>query len=354
MSKRVSTTGRQAALRHPAPAFRFQLGVLALSCLLGCAGANANGAEAARTTASQAKNLTEKLWHEGIERTYHLHLPPGYSRDKPAALVLALHGGGGTGLGFDRSATNGTLTAAADKRGMVLVFPDGIDKRWCDGRTVALQPKPVYDDVGFIAKIIQTMVTRYGVDPRRVYATGISNGGFMSVRLAMDLSDQIAAIAPVTAQLSKALEHRTPKRPISIMIVNGTRDPLVPFEGGHVRLFKFGRSRGQILSTAATVEHFRRHNGCGHTPETHTLPDTDPDDGATVHVQRYTGGKDGTEVALVTVVGGGHTWPGGKQYLSHGLVGTLCRDFNASDLILDFFLRHSRPNPGSTPGQEAN
>ena len=198
------------------------------------------------------------------------------------------------------------------------------------------------NDVDFISKIIDTMVQNYGIDPTQVYATGISNGGFMSVRLAMDLSDKIAAVAPVAAQLSVALEDKTPKLPISIMIVNGTEDPLVPFDGGHVRLFESGRSRGEILSTAVTIEHFRQHNNCEATPKLVELPNTDPDDGTTVTIETYANCDDGAEVILVKVIGGGHTWPGGKPYLSPKLVGMVSREINASEMILDFFLEHAR------------
>ncbi len=279
--------------------------------------------------------------HESVVRTYQIHLPPGFRKDNPAPLVIALHGGGGTGRTFDRGTTQGTITAAADERGIVLVFPEGIDKQWCDGRKEILKGKP-RDDVGFISRIIDAMVMNYGIDPRRVYATGISNGGFMSLRLAMDLSAKIAAVAPVAAQLSRALEDRAPRMPISVMIVNGTQDPVVPFGGGHVRLFRRGRSRGEVLSTEATVARFRRHNGCGKTPERRKLPDRDPNDGTNVQIEKYTGGRQGTEVILVEVIGGGHTWPGGKQYLSPKLAGAVCRDIHASDMILDFFLHHSR------------
>ena len=164
----------------------------------------------------------------------------------------------------------------------------------------------------------------------------------MSVRLAMDLSEKIAAVAPVAAQVSKALRDTTPKLPISIMLVNGTKDPLVPFNGGDLRLFGFGRSRGEVLSTVETVELFRRHNGCDKTPNKTELEDKAPDDGATVEVEKYAGGKDGTEVILLKVIGGGHTWPGGRQYLSPRMIGTVCRDINASEMILDFLLAHSR------------
>lgn len=221
---------------------------------------------------------------------------------------------------------------------MVLLFPDGIGRKWSDGRKV----KASHDDVGFISKLIDLMVKEYKVDPRRIYATGISNGGFMSVRLAMELSEKIAAVAPVTAQIPKVLESRSPKLPISVMIVNGTADPLVPYDGGKIRLFKFGRGRGEIISTSATVDIFRRHNGCDETPKKQLLPDKNPRDGAMIEVGSYTGCKAGTEVILVKVIAGGHTWPGGKQYLGRRIIGPVCRDINASEMILDFFLRHSR------------
>ena len=296
----------------------------------------------AKAIASKNTNLTKTLLHEGLERTYHIHLPPAFSKNKSAPLVLALHGGGGEGRKFEQSTTQGTLTTAADKRGVVLVFPEGVNKQWCDGRTGILKTKKTYDDVAFISKIIDIMVKDYGIDPKRVYATGISNGGFMSVRLAMDLSEKIAAITPVTAQISKALKDKKPKLPISVMIINGTKDPLVPFNGGHVRLFWFGRSRGEILSTDSTVEFFRRHNGCNKTPKKSKPQDKDPKDGTSVEIEKYTGGKDGTEVILVKIIGGGHTWPGGKQYLRPRFIGAVCRDINASEMILDFFLKHSR------------
>lgn len=316
--------------------------IVSLVCFLICIGCGAIVSGDIIDKASQIKELTETLQHEGIERTYHIHFPPGFSKSKPAPLVLALHGGGGKARRFDQSATGGTLTVEADKRGVVLVFPQGINKQWCDGRTEILKTKKVYDDVGFISGIIDAMVNKYGIDPNRVYATGLSNGGFMSVRLAMDLSDKIAAVAPVAASISKAIKKKTPKLPISIMFVNGTDDPVVPFEGGVVGLFKFGRGRGEILSTSASIEFFRHHNGCGKEPEKYKFLDKDPKDGTSVEIEKYICNKNGTEVILVKVIGGGHTWPGGKQYLKPRFVGVVSRDINASKMILDFFLSHSR------------
>jgi len=198
------------------------------------------------------------------------------------------------------------------------------------------------DDVGFLSALIDRMVKKQAVDPARVYATGISNGGFMSFRLALELSGKIAAVAPVTAQISVALKDKRPVHPVSIMLFNGTSDPLVPYGGGHIRIGRFGKSRGQILSTDETIERFRKFNGVEGKGKVKKWPDADPDDGTTVETHTYTGGKAGSEVILVKITGGGHTWPGGKQYLSKRLVGTVSRDINASEMILDFFLKHKR------------
>ena len=305
-------------------------------------GFNKTTAQNSQQRFGQAQRLTKSVQYEGVERSWQIYLPPNFSNDKAAPLVIALHGGGGNGSKFDETTTEGTLTAAADKRGAVLVFPEGIDKRWNDGRQEVFRGKRKYNDVGFISKLIDEMIQGYGIDSTRIYATGISNGGFMSVRLAMELSEKITAVAPVTAQVSITMSNKIPQHPISIMIVNGTEDPLVPFGGGHVRLFRFGRSRGEVLSTRQSIEIFRNFNGCRQPAEIIKMADLDPDDGTTIEIEKYAGGRNNSEVILVKVVGGGHTWPGGKQYLRPRMVGVVSRDINASEMILDFFLRHAK------------
>ena len=125
-------------------------------------------------------------------------------------------------------------------------------------------------------------------------------------------------------------------------MINGTKDPLVPYAGGDIRLFNMPRSRGVILSTAETIERFRTHNGCRKKPVVTEVPDSCRDDGSRVMVKRYSDGQQGTSVVLVKVIGGGHTWPGGTQYLPVRRIGPVCRDFEASEMILDFFLAHPR------------
>jgi poly(3-hydroxybutyrate) depolymerase len=147
---RVVSTSRSADYRF----------VVLLVGLLVCAGCGGAGAGNRISEKKPKPEFTVTMRHEGIQRTYHIHLPPGFKKEKQAPLVIALHGGGGKGSKFDQSTTQGTLIAAADKRGIVLVFPEGVNKQWSDGRTEIMKKK-TYDDVGFISRIIDTMLVRY-------------------------------------------------------------------------------------------------------------------------------------------------------------------------------------------------
>ncbi|MBM1107183.1 hypothetical protein JQC67_13600 [Aurantibacter crassamenti] len=282
------------------------------------------------------------IQHDGVERTYHMYLPNNFNKTNASPLVLALHGGGGTGSRFEKDVSEGSLTAAAEARGMVLVTPNGIDKRWNDGRTEHFGGDSMYDDVGFISAVIDRMIEDYGVDSNRVYATGISNGGLMSFRLALDLSDKIAAIAPVTAQVSKAVESKVPDFPVSLMLVNGVDDPLVPYDGGCIDVPLSNQCRGEVLSTDESIAKFLDFNQCATLAETEAIIDQLPNDGTSVEITRYNTCADKADVVLIKVIGGGHTWPGGAQYLPPDLVGVVSSEINASEMILDFFLSHTR------------
>ncbi|MDB2463121.1 alpha/beta hydrolase-fold protein [Algibacter sp.] len=286
---------------------------------------------------------SKTIQHDGVERTYHMYLPTNFDTSNATPLVLALHGGGGTGSNFEAIVSAGTLTTAAESRGMILLMPDGIDKRWNDGRPEIFGSDPMYNDVDFIATIIDVMIQDYGVDANRVYVTGISNGGLMSMRLAMGLSNKIAAIAPVTAQITEAIQDEVPELPMPIMLVNGTDDALVPYFGGCILgPFVEDCTRGEVLSTDETINKFVGFNQCENTSETEPIIDTDTTDNTSVEITRYTDCEQDTEVVLVKVIGGGHTWPNGAQYLPVSLVGRVSQEINASEMILDFFLRHSR------------
>jgi polyhydroxybutyrate depolymerase len=180
----------------------------------------------------------------------------------------------------------------------------------------------------------------FNIDRKRVYATGMSNGGFMCLRLAVDLSDRIAAVGAVTASMGKVLEHKIPKKPVGVLFMNGTEDPLVPYEGGQI--VALGHPRGEILSTDASVHWWVKHMECGSSPERSVLPNAARGDKIRTEVESYSDCRGKVYVILYRVVGGGHTWPGGIQYLSKKLIGRVSQDFQGAEKIFDFFARHHR------------
>ena len=283
---------------------------------------------------------TDTLLHQGRTRPYRLLARADHDRARPAPLVLAVHGGGGTAEQFDRG-TNGQFSREVVKRGWVVAFPQGVAKGWNDGRPLTSlrdRQRRGVDDVAFLGALIDHLHETHGIDTSRVYATGISNGGFMSFRLGLELSSKIAAIAPVTANLAKVHDGKKPVHPVGLLVINGTEDPLVPYAGGQVRVL--GRNRGAIFSTDETMRRWAAFLGIEGAPATAPLPDADPQDGTRAFVSDWPAGGQGSHVRLVRVEGGGHTWPGGRPYLPQALVGRVCRDFDAVPLIFDFFEQH--------------
>lgn len=270
------------------------------------------------------------IQHDGERRTYRLYVPKNYDGAQAVPLVVALH----------RFSESGRIMAGmtrfdqiADREGFLVVYPDGIWRRWNSfgggGR----------DDVGFILAVIKELEAQYAVDARRIYVTGGSNGGFMSYALLAKAPDVFAAAAPVMAAMPGfAAEPLDGARPIPLCIVHGTGDDIVPYEGGGM----FHGGEGMLLVPEA-VAFWTAHNQCAVDPLREDLPDAAPGDGCTAYVETYAGGKDGADVVLYTVVNGGHTWPGGYEPVPEFIVGPLCRDFSASEAIWAFFARHALP-----------
>ena len=264
-----------------------------------------------------------------LDRHYLLHLPPSASAAKSIALVLVFHGGGGHARNMPRFTH---FDRVADEQGFIVAYPDSYNKSWNDTR--GLSPA---DDVAFIRALIDHLRQTHSVDSNRVYATGISNGGFFSQRLACDLTDKIAAVASVAATMPESLVSLCkPSRPISIMFMHGTDDPLVHIDGGAIL-----RDRGRNVSLADAVSFWRDWDHTSKNPTSEDLPDSDPDDGTRVHCDVYSGGTQGTEVRVYTIKGGGHTWPSGSQYLPVFLVGRTSRDIDAADAIWSFFQKQT-------------
>lgn len=288
--------------------------------------------------------------HDGITREYWVYDPrdSGIGKSDKRPLILVLHGGGGRAEKFD-AMTNEEMSfnKLADREDILVAYPQGLNKNWNDGRAVSHIKTQAQDtdDAGFLSALIDTLVNARNADPKRVYAVGPSNGGHMSNRLACDLSGKVAAVGIVIGLMPKKyLDKCKPQSPVSVLIMNGTEDPLVPFNGGFVRLFKNGRDRGEDISTEDTFAFWLKHAGYGGNSEAIAakhLPDADPGDKTRVTLRAYKGGQ--SQVALYTIVGGGHTWPGGRQYFPESLVGRVSHDINATEVIWDFFKNAAQP-----------
>jgi polyhydroxybutyrate depolymerase len=234
----------------------------------------------------------------------------------------------------------------ADRVGFVVVYPDGVGWSWNDGRALVGSPAQGrgIDDVGFVATLIDTVTVELHLDPRRVFATGLSNGAVFSHYLAANLARRVAAIATVAGGLAAPFARQfAPAAPVSVLVIQGTADPLVPYAGGAVA----GGRLGSELGVEATALRWEEADGIRAAAAAGDLPDTDPTDGCRVQWQRWSGGRKGTEVWLYRLEGGGHSWPGGPQYLPRSLIGRVCRDFDATFAIWDFFSRHGRAAEGT-------
>ncbi|GMR13050.1 MAG: PHB depolymerase family esterase [Gemmatimonadota bacterium] len=292
----------------------------------------------------------ETLEHDNNTRIYGVYVPRSASPGG-APLVFLLHGGGGAaekafGTEFGRS-----WRALADRDGFIIIVPQGREDigdagshHWNDCRTGILNPDVAtdLDDVGFIATLVDLANTRFGIDRTKVYVTGASNGGMMSFRIAFEASDRFAAIGAVIANIPDPSECSLPTTPISVLIMNGTADPLIPNEGGCVA--NATCRRGSVVSTAESVDFWVRFDRTSITPIIEDLPNLVTSDNSTVTTSRYSNGLNGTEVLLYRVDGGGHNVPGNEPIglARSQAVGAKNQDVNAAEEIWEFFRQHSR------------
>jgi polyhydroxybutyrate depolymerase len=205
------------------------------------------------------------------------------------------------------------FTAKSDKEGFIVVYPQGLVQRWNVGFGSL---KFDTDDVGFINELINRLEQKYAIDPNRIYVTGFSNGAMMAYLLGAALSDKIAAIAPVAgsvgAMMNNVLEIiPDPSQPVSVIVFHGTADTSVLYEGDG------------FLSVAESVAFWVRHDECFINPQNETSSN------GQVIKSVYSGGLNGTEVVLYTIVNLAHDWP--------------TTPINATDIIWNFFISHPKP-----------
>lgn len=278
--------------------------------------------------------ILRKIEVQNVSRSYYLYTPSSYNPNKPMPIVLGFHGGTTTARNFAQTTKFNTL---AQEKGFIIAYPQGINKNWNDGRDA--QGLPTEDDVSFVTALIQDINTIRNIDSRRIYAVGISNGGFLTQRLACQLSDKIAAFASVASTIAEPLQYNCPtKRPVSMMMINSPDDKIVPWTGGTMTKGQGGR----ILSVPATINFWRDKNLCNSNPQIQTIGDNQPNDGTSVEVTSYYHICSNSEVVLVKISGGGHTWPSGSNQ-PQWLVGRTSRKINGSQFIWNFFERYTLP-----------
>lgn len=272
-------------------------------------------------------DLQLTLEHDGITRDYRLHLPPQYTDGASLPLVLNLHGNTSDAI---QQELYTQFVPVADQEGFIVCHPDGLDSPSGTGNTwnVSFPSSPNTDDAGFLNALIDQLYLDYNIDLTRVYSTGMSNGGYMSYKLACEITDRIAAIASVTGSMVPTeFNNCSPSRTIPVMQIHGTADAVVPYAGAN-----------WSVGIEEVVNWWVAHNGCSDSPVVTDIPDTNTTDGSTAELYEYTSCNDGTKVEFYKITNGGHTWPSGLIDIPGG--GSTNKDFNATAVIWEFFSQY--------------
>jgi len=249
-------------------------------------------------------------------RTHILYVPKAVA-PKPA-LVLLLHGRGGNGAEI-RERTRRSFETLADAWGFIVAYPDSLRGHWNDGHPWATADA---DDVEYLAALVAQLIAENHVDGRRVFVTGFSNGAGMAYRLACDRPDLVAAVAPVSGGLAQSRMQpcaAASKRPIPLLVIHGTDDPVNPFDDGELE---------------GNVQYWIRRNGCALQPAMSYLPQAEPA-GSRTRVERWE--HCAAPVTLYALEGCGHHWPDGDEPFRWHPQGPTCRTFDGAQAIWDFF-----------------
>jgi polyhydroxybutyrate depolymerase len=337
-----------------------------------------------------AQEPEQKVTVDQVDRTFVVHLPRGYDGKQKYPVVLVLHSTNQDATDISRLTRFDELS---DNDSVIVVYPNALHGRWNLGvaeepaqmRSPGMgrrggygrggwpgggypgggggypggsggqrqqRPQPA-DDIAFFNSMLDKLSVEYSVDATRIYATGLSDGGFMDVRLACTMADRIAAIAPVGAGMPKNLSC-LPSHPMPVMMINGTDDPVVKYNGGHYKGAEYADSQGggiAFLSTEDAAKYWAKLNNCATKPEKTKLPAKEKG-GMKTEVNTFEGCQQNSQVVLYSVDGGGNTWPGGEQYMSEKVVGKTSNDFNANQVMWSFFVsRHLSVDPTAQKSQ---
>lgn len=260
-------------------------------------------------------------------RYYRLHIPPDLEANSSVPLLLALHQFSDTARGMEKLTRFNQL---ADKEKFIVVYPQGKWRLW------KTDPLP-NEDTRFLEVLINNLLSRYPINPDKIFATGASAGGMMIQAFACH-SERFAGIAPVMGSMTKNYaEERKPRKNIPVLIIHGTADPIVPYDGGETNAGP-GR-RPVFLSAEENAGWWAKQYGCNNENISTRLPDPNPEDTFSTEVINY---NCDPPVFLYKIIGGGHTWPGTKNFYPKFVVGPTAPTPDASQIIWDFFKTTAR------------
>ena len=328
-----------------------------------------------------AQETKEKVTVDDVDRSFMVRLPQGYDPQHHYPVVILLHGMNQDADDMERLTRFGEL---ADKNGVIAVYPFALHGRWNVGvqpeerqpmgmgpgrhrryggggypgggggypggggnpggggqQTPTREPgegrRPApADDIGFLNQMLDQLGSKFSVDTSRIYAAGLSEGGLMSLRVGCALSDRIAAIAAVGAAMPKRMIC-LPSRPVPMLMINGTSDPVVPYGGGTEHNLNL-----PVISAEDSAKAWAKIDRCAEKPEKSKLSPREKG-GMETRVDTYTGCQQGAQVALYSVKGAGNTWPGGEQYEVEKTVGKTSQDLNANETIWSFLVTQKLP-----------
>lgn len=271
--------------------------------------------------------ITANITYKGQNRNYRLRLPANHDKNTAIPLVFNLHGF--TSNAIEQEIYSG-MNIIADTARFAVCYPNGISNAWNVGWSFG----STADDVGFISTLIDQLNSTYGIDKSRVYACGMSNGGFMSYRLACELNDRIAAIASVTGSMvQQAINSCKPGKSVPVMEIHGTADPVVNYNG----------TVNVSVAISKVLKFWQENNGCDINPTIEQVPNKSITDNTTAEKWTYTNCENNKKLIHYKITNGGHTWPG--SIINNG---TTSQDFNASEEIWKFFKQYSLDITSST------
>jgi len=282
-------------------------------------------------------SIKKSMIYDGRIRTYLIHLPVDYNNAEECPLIIVLHGGGGNSRSIEKKTGMNDLS---DEQGFIVVYPDGTGKlrnrflTWNSGYCCGYAFENNIDDVGFIKALIDKLQKTFSIDSKRIYITGYSNGGMMAYRLGSELSDIIAAIAPVAGSIGGYATEDSllwlvpdPLYPVSVIAFHGMLDENVAYFGGHGNKTTGTRID---LSVNDSISFWVEHNGCDYIPQTNVS------ESGNVIVDTYSNGNNSTEIILYSIVNGEHWWPGSDK--------DPYQEIYSSEIIWDFFKTHHKEN----------